>query len=279
MRKFASLLLAALLLPTLNCGGGGAPGPPPILLPAPPESTSSIAGNWEINAQAAASSGHTLSSAGIWELFGSLDIAGPQVNGVLHELSSLCYPPFGDTLSVSGTISSGNDSVSLSSSPTAGQVLTINGVMSPDRKSLLSANYTIVGGCADGEHGTMTGFLVPSFTNTYTGTFTSFPGGKTANITLSLTQSASADVSLFFPITSATATFANNACFSSGELSFHGGLVFGNHFGVNLTTSDSGELIVSGTLADPAAKTITGTYRVLSGTCANDFGFVTLTHP
>ena len=276
MRNVTSLLLIAFLFPTLDCGSDNPLLPPSSFSPLPP-ATLTVAGNWEINAQAVDSSGHSLSSAGFWELFGTLDITGSQVEGLLHQLSSLCYLST-DAISISGTISSGNNSVSLTSSSLAGQTLTIAGLISPDRKRLVNATYAINGGCGNGEHGTMTGFLVPSFTNTYTGTFTSFPGGKATSVTVSLAQSPTPDPFIFFPVTSATATFANNTCFSSGELSSQGGLVFGNHVGVSLSTNDGGELSLSATVADPSDNSITGTYRVLSGTCSNEFGFVLLTH-
>src|SRR5215813_4218482 len=173
MRKLGSLLLFPLLLPILNCGTGTSV-PPPTPVPVTAQAAASVTGNWEIRAQSAAGSGSTLFgplTSGRWELNGSLENAGTQITGVLEVLTSTCYFPI-FVVPVSGTISAGSDNVSLTSSAVAGQVLTIVGVMSSDRKALLNATYAIEGGCGNGEHGTMTGFLVPSFTNAYTGTFT-----------------------------------------------------------------------------------------------------------
>lgn len=276
MHKRTSLLFVAFLFPTLNCGTG-TPVPPPTLPPAPVPTTATVAGNWEIKAQSAVPGSTPFSpfTPGSWELVGSLESTASQVTGVLLLLSSPCYIP--GIVSLSGTINESH-AISLTSNPVAGQVLTISGVMSSDHKTLLSSTYAIDGGCGNGEHGTMTGFLVPPFTNTYSGTFTSFPGGKSTNVTVSLTQSPTADAAGLFPMTSARATFTDNACFSSGELSSHGGLAFGIHVGVDLITNDSGELSFQGALADTSDKTIVGTYVVRSGACTNEFGTFVLTH-
>jgi len=264
----------------LSCGAGPSV-PPQTLVSAATQSTPSAAGDWEIKAQSAVSSGSTPFSPfsrGYWELVGSLENTDAKITGMLNVFTSLCYPPGINLVPVSGTIGAGSD-VSLTSSPVGGQVLTIAGVMSSDRRALLNATYVIEGGCGDGEHGTMTGFMVPSFTNTYTGTLTSFPAGKATNVTLSLTQSPGADAAGFFHVTSGPATFVNSTCFSSGTLSPARSLIFGSHLAVTFDTNDGGQVILDTVLADPSDKIIAGTYRVLSGSCAGEGGTVTLDHP
>jgi hypothetical protein len=228
-----------------------------------------VTGNWEITAQAAVSPGSR-------EFLGSLEDTGSQVTGLLHVLSPICYQ-LTDIVPTSGAINMGSNTISLTSGSVGGQVLTISGVVSSDRKTLLSGTYAIAGGCGNGDHGTITGFLVPAFTNTYSGTLTSFPGGKTTNVTLSLTQSPIPDPLGFFHATG-SATFVNGTCFQSGTLFGNGALVFGSHIEMLLDTNDGGSLFLSETITDSSGKTMAGTYGVQSGPCAREFGTAMLTH-
>jgi hypothetical protein len=269
MRNFASLLIFALLLSTLNCGTGGLI-TPLAPLPAPPSTpvsaTPSLTGNWDIKAQSAVTL-RTMESGGLLENNGS------QVTGVLHVISASCYQLL-DIVPLTGKISTDSDSISLVTGSVGGQVLTLTGLMSADRKTLLGGTYSIAGGCSDGDHGTVAGFLVPPFTNVYTGTFTSLRNADIVNVTLSLTQSPTLDLAGFFRLTG-IATSVNSPCFSGGMLS---GLVIGSDIDLLLDTNDHAQLSLPGTLIDSSGKAISGRYQVLSGTCAGDSGTVMLTH-
>lgn len=113
-----------------------------------------------------------------------------------------------------------------------------------------------------------------AFTNAYTGTFTSFPSGNSVEATGSPTQSPTPELGLFG--LTATATFVNSTCVSSGT-SGYGGVVLGRHIGILLDTNDGGRMFFDGNLTDSSGKTIAGRYQVLSGTCAGDFGTTILT--
>src|SRR5262249_27195454 len=146
---------------------------------------------------------------------------------------------------VSGEISAAGDTISLSSTALAGQTLVISGALSSDGRVLQNGTYSITGGCSD--RGTVTGFLVPGITNTYTGTFTSFPAGNTVNTTISFVQSPTASPAGFFSV-SGNSIFANSSCFTSGTLSDNTGMVFGSHVGGVFDTSDGGRLFFDGVL-------------------------------
>jgi hypothetical protein len=265
MRTIGLLLLLALLLPSLSCGGDHNRPPTPFPPPAP-TSKANITGGWEITA-------HSTASPAPVEIAGRLENTGSQVTGALFSFSLICEQ-LAIFQKVSGTINAAGDTLSLSSTALAGQTLTITGSLSSDGKMLQNATYTITGGCTD--QGTATGFLVPPFTNTYSGPFTSRPAGRTVNATISFVQSPPAGPGLSFSVTG-NASFADRPCFTSGTLSDNTGLVLGGHISGVFDTNDGGRLIFDGILTDASGKTITAAYHVLTGGCANETGTAVLT--
>lgn len=70
-----------------------------------------------------------------------------------------------------GTLTNGN--ISLASASVAGQVIALTGSFSD---GTLTGTYVISGGCAEGDHGSITGSAIPYIANMLNGTFTTSEG-------------------------------------------------------------------------------------------------------
>ena len=144
MKHFSStswLLLAFVLL--CGCGGyqagrgyqgstgGGGGGTTP-----PPPSGPNIAGNWEFS---------TNSTSGMppATIAGAINQSGTSVTGAVHVQSSKCFDRL-TTIGLTGTLT-GSD-ISLTSASVGGQVLTLDGSISPIDNTF-TGTYTINGGC------------------------------------------------------------------------------------------------------------------------------------
>jgi hypothetical protein len=129
--------------------------------------------------------------------------------------------------------------------------------------------YTIKGGCADGDQGTVEGTKVPQIPLTLNGTFTN-SANNTFGATVQATED-SGDPDGTFGITG-SATF-NATCFSSGKLkpgTFPtGSFVLGNSVTLEIDT-DRGTLMFRGA-TDVATGQIDGSYAILGSSC-NDTG-------
>ena len=81
----------------------------------------------------------------------------------------------------------------------------------------MTGTYTITGGCASGEHGTVTATYVPPVTGTWKGTVTSiFPGAQSHDVTLTLAQSDTPTFA-FYTLTG-TAQIAGTTCMSTATI-------------------------------------------------------------
>jgi hypothetical protein len=269
MRNLRVMLLLAFALLLASCGGGnGSNTASSTSLNTPPAPVApNITGNWAITVQSAVATGSV-------QVGGSLVSNGTQVSGVLHVLNSNCFQ-IGADVPISGSVTAGTNAIALTSGTVASQVVTVNGTVAADGKSISSGTYSIAGGCDAGDHGSLTGFIAPSFSNTYTGTFVSATDGSTTNVSAAITQAATADEDGLFHVTG-TVTFPNGQCFTSAMLTSSAAV--GSFLVLDLTTNNGADVQYVGQITDSSGKTITGQYQVNSGTCIGDSGTGTVSH-
>lgn len=224
-----------------------------------------LTGNWEFNTASTAVPGVTS------EVQGSIVQAGYSITGVLHVLASSCFDA-NTNMSVTGSIT--GSSVTITSSPVAGQVVSFTGTATG---TTLNGTYSISGGCAGGDHGTITGFEVPSLSGSWTGSFTSFSGPST-NVTVAVSQGSPFTDGSF--ALSGTATFQGSTCFASGTItpgaitSPSGSSIIGTFLWVEINTSN-GLVVFTGDV-NQAGSQVSGVYQVYGGSCNNDAGTGTL---
>jgi hypothetical protein len=248
--KHLALVPAVAIL--IGCSGGGSN----LTSPSQP-SYPSLSGNWEVTANS------KIAQATI-DIGASIVSRQGTVSGVLHVLSSNCYAwnadvPFSGTESTTGV-------VSLTSSPVANQIMTIKGTMT---SSSLSGTYSVAGGCANGDSGTLAGQTVPAYNATMTGTFLS-NSGLSVPVSIITTQSGP-DIHGMFSL-SGTVTFKNSPCFATGTIT--NSIVTGDAIGVTITANDGGSVVFSGW---NTSGTIIGQYLVNGGKCSLDTGTGTVT--
>jgi hypothetical protein len=152
------------------------------------------------------------------------------------------------------------------------QTVTVTGTIS--NGTLSGGTYAIAGGCAGGEKGTASGYVVPPFTNTYTGTFALATGGTAAATVTTVQTGPTADG--IYQVTG-SATFNGSPCLTSGTISFSE--ISGGYFGVTITSTNGAALNFVGDITDSTGKTIQGEYEFTAGSCAGASGSGTLTHP
>ena len=251
---------AALAIVLAGCGGGSgsspAPTPPAPVYP-------SITGNWSIAAFSAPTSSTILIGAYLSNTNGA-------VSGVAHILNSTCYQLTED-VPISGTITTAG-AISLTSTAVNSQTIAFTGTISGG--TLSDGTYTITGGCAAGDKGTVSGYAVPSFTNTYTGTFLD-PPAPAVTATVTATQSGPSGDGTYQ--VSGTATFTGSPCLTSGTIV--ASVISGGYFAVTISSTNGSTVDFVGDITDSTGKTIQGEYLFTAGSCAGASGSGTLSHP
>lgn len=243
---------ACVLAILLGCGGGSGSSTPTAPEPAYP----SIAGNWSITASS------QVTSATV-QIGAYLSNANGAVSGIAHVLNSPCYQLTAN-VPVSGTITPGG-AVSLTSSAVDAQTITMSGTISGS--SVASGSYSIAGGCAGGDKGTATGYLVPSFTGTWTGNF-SLASGAAATVTVQAVQSGP-DASGMYEVTG-TVAFSGSPCLVTGTIT--SSAISGSYFAVTISDTAGDTVDFVGGLTDATGRTISGSYLFTSGACAGASG-------
>lgn len=231
IRSSLTSLVCLLLIAAAGCGGGSGSGSgsgPEFQI---------VSGNWFMALPGNAFAG------------GSLIQTGNSISGVLHVTGSPCFDPNADELIVTGKSSTdGSNSITFTSAPIRGQVLTVHGVYAaflalhsppnflvPD----LDTSVTITGGGCAGQQNTEAENL--SVQRNSWGVNAGAPPG-TVSGTANLTQGAP-DGSGVSHI-AGTFNFTNTSCFTTGTVS--SGSVSGDSVQMTINT-DSGQLVASGT--------------------------------
>ncbi len=245
-RSCAVLLLLVLLA---GCGSG-------------PSYLRLKSGNWVFVATSRVFSDTTV------YVVGNVTQAGTEVRGAMHvDDASGCFDLSTD-VPLTGVVQDQN--ITLTSSTISDQVITVS--VSGTSESL-TGTYTITGGCAGGDQGTVTGTYIPPISGTWNGSFTT-PSGGTFSATANVRQGL-ADAGGLFDLTG-TVAFTNSSCMTSATLSSNSFIV-GDIVYMELTTN-SGLTDFFGYITDPAnPRSMEGTYQISSGTCAGDSGSGTFT--
>ncbi len=228
----------------------------PVLVPPSglPAQGLNIAGNWHFSTTSTASGTPAVS------IDGSINQSGSSLRGAVHVDGSNCFDRL-TTVGLTGTLNGSN--ISLTSTSVAGQVTTFTGSITNDT---LTGTYTINGGCANGDQGSVAGIKIPHILNTLNATFTT-SGGDTFEVAGNMVQDASASSEGSFGITG-TVSF-RTSCFSSGTITPgtfpSGSFIMGRSVALKIETGN-GTLAFLGT-ENLSNGEISGNYTVSGGTC------------
>jgi hypothetical protein len=193
------------------------------------------------------------------------------VSGTIHVTGCLEALPTED-FTVSGTLSPSGVLVATATGTSSGQSIKFGGTVSGN--TLSGGTYSWSGLCLPGlSSGPLLGTMVPSYSNTYTGSFVSSVSGLTIGTTIIATQSGP-DSDGFYHL-SGTASFTESPCFSSGSIT--GSDVAGAFATVTIATNNGSTVTFTGVLTG-TGNTITGEYQVSSGSCNGDNGTGSVSH-
>ncbi len=267
--KFASFPKFALLLPLAcvfvlalaGCGAG--------------RNLALTQGNWAVTATSTNTGTIAIST---FYIGGNLTQTGSSVSGTMYIVGSDCFDSAAP-IAITGTVK--EKKVTLTTASYQEQVITVTASgtsNSGTSASTLSGTYTVTGGCAGGDKGTVTANAVPSISGTWNGTLALGTNGIAApTLSIALTQAATASADGTFALTGAI-TYTNSGCSVSGTISsgtLAGNFILINAFTIETDDSDGAFSYQNVLLDSPTApKNMTGTYDVGSGLCP---GLQTLT--
>ncbi|WP_083350659.1 hypothetical protein [Terriglobus roseus] len=164
--------------------------------------------------------------------------------------------------------------IQTSSFDVAGQVMSLD-AQKDSTATHLTGVYTISGGCANGEAGTISGQAYAALSGTYVGSVAGQPG---ETITLNVNQELlGTGVGTF--VVSGTARFSGISCFTQGTLGVTNAYVRGGAVVLQFATNEpqGSQVSLNGTI-DAAAKTFNVTSgAVTGGACAASLGNIALT--
>jgi hypothetical protein len=214
-----------------------------------------VAGNWQFSAESTVLGNPPLTFAG------GISQAGSVATAALHVDGSNCFNQL-TTMGLTGTVTA--DRTSLTSTALNGQVVTFTGGFTD---STFTGTYSSTGGCAAGDHGSVTGIAISiANADSWGGTFTS-SAQKTFHATGDFHQSTTASSEGSFQ-TTGTATF-DTPCFNAATLnpgSFpFGSFILGSLVSIEIKTNN-GTVTFIGTV-DPRTELLNGSYNVSGGTC------------
>ncbi len=225
-----------------------------------------VSGNWYLQASSKLPGG---GNSQIPQIGASFTQSGTLVSGVLHISDSKCFD-WGVAVPVSGTVD--GTSVSLTATGDSGGVITITGSAN---SNIMTGNYNIQSGCANGDYGTFTAVLLSPASGNWTGSATS--GNSIFNAAASLSQVL--PNSDGFSLLSGTVSFSGTKCNVSGTLVNDQSWVLGNMVLAVANLSDGGVLALNGFVTDTStsANKITLNFSISGGTCAGKTGSVSFT--
>lgn len=172
---------------------------------------------------------------------------------------------------VTGT--SENGAVHLVSSSVSGQVVAIDATY---RSGALSGTYSVQGGCADGERGTLSGETMPDLSGTWIGTTASG-----VRVMVAWREQASATTDGVYSLSGTVSLSNGPACYSSGTMALQAGYSQGGEPMSSFATGNALSVAASdGSGSEPVAialagfahtantpHTITGTFTLSGGSC------------
>lgn len=220
-------------------------------------------GNWYIQA----SSQVLINASLIPQLGGMLTQTDSTLSGTLHVSNSSCFDWASD-IPVAGTMS--GNTVTLTANSVTGESITITGAANSGG---ITGSYSISGGCADGDYGTIAAVLVPPVSGNWSGTFAS--NGTNQPATASFAQDVP-NTDGFSPLSGSIA-FSGSPCFTSGTLEAGQSWSLGNIVQAVVAMNDGSQLTLNGFLTDAStnANTMTVNFSINGGNCTGQSGSVT----
>jgi hypothetical protein len=147
----------------------------------------------------------------------------------------------------------------------------------------LTGTYSVAGGCADGDTGTVTANVVAPITGTWAGSLSNCAAGtngcSTATISVDMTQASTASSDGTFAITG-NVTYTNSACSVSGTIT--SGSIAGQFVVLDASTVDqstnTGSFVYGLSFVDSPTTpaNMSGTYNVTDGDCSGNTQNLTL---
>ena len=257
MRNVASVLRVLVLAGLWGCGHEeGQLGPP----------TFNATGNWQFSATSTAANTPSLMIAG------GITQSGTSLTGAVHFSGSPCFDP---EIAVALTGTRTDRDLTLTSASADGQLVSITG-SGTDAGSLtegaFTGTYSIVGGCADGDHGNIVGTRFRSLSGrwrvifdvndqTSPGIATISQGGVSAQGSSEIGGPVTSNI---FPCLGGTLV--------PGTFPVHS-FILGTLVALEIETLD-GTVLFEGTLRPDG--TIFGTADIVGGPCGENIAFVSL---
>ena len=247
---------------TGSIGSAGSAGQPPI-----PADTPYVAGNWQFSAMSSVPGNPPLAFAG------GISQTGAALTVALHVNGSRCFNQ-STTVGFTGTVTPGSTSMtsgttSLTSTALNGQIVTFTGNFTD---TTFTGTYSMNGGCAAGDQGSVTGIYVPSIAVGWSGTFTN-SAQQTFQATADFIQANTASSDGSFGITGTVAF--NTPCVSASTIipgPFpSGSFILGSLVSFEIMTNN-GTVTFTGTVSpfDPTGiRTISGEYTISGGNCTD----------
>jgi hypothetical protein len=236
-----------------------------------PAAEGSTSGNWDfvLNPSHGGNAGETAS--------GSIDqgtttFADGQFTTAVLIVNASCFTTT-PVVPLQGFVSTSGTTLSLDSFIVNGQFLSLTTAVS-NGGSNLQGSYTVSGGCADGEKGSIQGTRISTVVGNYGGALS---GAGTRSVQASLNQSTQPNGDGNF-LLSGSANFTGFACFKSGSVVTSGsGVVSGSSLHATFITDEAAgsSVLFTGKIAT-SAKQIAVTYRVSGGACAGQSGSGTI---
>jgi len=221
-----------------------------------------IAGNWNFTLNPALPGTPSVTMAG------NINSSGSSVTGAVHVSSESCFD-WKTTAVLTGTLN--GDDVSLAATAIDGQVITLTGSFATKPAGsyyiTFTGKFTINGGCAAGEQGSVSGSIVPYIDNPVNGSFQSSRGSF--NLAGDIAQRANASSDGSFGI-AGTVTF-DTPCFSQGITNTNSGTFPSGSFILGTTVTleietGNGVLTFLGNISQDGSE-ISGNYTVSGGSC------------
>jgi hypothetical protein len=265
MQKQLLIAIASVVF-LASCGGGGSS---TTRDSSQDPQFADLSGNWSITATSQFAPPPGLILGGSF----SQDLGA--VSGIIRMLSYSCYNPLQTAFTISGTLTT-NENVNLTASAPDGGKISISGTATPDGSSI-TGTYSISGGCADGDKGSVQATRIPPITGTYTGAFTSSSDGSKFQVIANLSQGTGSGKQFGEVLTGSTeisgkAQITGSPCFTTATTDQ--GMVLGPFIYAEFT-GPNGNLVVQGAVSNDGRQIKAG-YFVDTGNCAGDQGQGTL---
>ncbi|WP_150133257.1 hypothetical protein [Granulicella sibirica] len=224
-----------------------------------------MSGNWQLNATPTMGISPFSSLSGyVFEI--NVAAAAHQTTASFLVASTGCFSGAG-AVQLLGNVE--QPLVSLTSFEVNNQVLTVT-AQKDEAGDTLSGTYSVKGGCADGDTGTLTGTRYNNLTGTYAG---DTQNDATKGIGLSVTQAGGTGSGIF--LMTGSATFSGFSCFTKGSLVAGGvSYISGSSTTLVLNTNEgkSSQVTLIGTI-DKSADTLSlSSIQVTGGACAGSYG-------